>query len=390
MEQESTLISNKTIAIIGGGPAGCICAKFLQNFGFKEINIFDFGTPLRTILPTGGGRCNITHAIYDFRDLTKNYPRGEKFLYSIFSKFSVQDTIDFFKSIGVNIYTQEDGRIFPQENSSSFVREKILKSLKCNFIKEKVENIEKIANGYKIETNKSTYAFDIVIISIGGHAGYSIFNNLEINIIEPTQSLVGLHTKEDYSSIAGVSIKNCTIGKEAGDIIFTHKGISGPLIYTISSYEARKKMPYNLSIKLAKIENFQDELNNNPHKDIKNLISNYIPKSLSEYILKKLKITPETKCHSINGILRDKIKNQIENFNITIISKVPDGEVVTCGGVDLNEINPKTLEFKKYPNMFAIGEVLDIDGLCGGFNLQNCWSGAFVAASAIKEKENLH
>ena len=140
MEQESTLISNKTIAIIGGGPAGCICAKFLQNFGFKEINIFDFGTPLRTILPTGGGRCNITHAIYDFRDLTKNYPRGEKFLYSIFSKFSVQDTIDFFKSIGVNIYTQEDGRIFPQENSSSFVREKILKSLKCNFIKEKVEN----------------------------------------------------------------------------------------------------------------------------------------------------------------------------------------------------------------------------------------------------------
>lgn len=387
MVQEST--SNKSVAIIGAGPAGCVCAKFLKNNGFCPI-IFDKGKYLRTILPTGGGRCNLAHAEFDFKNLTKNYPRGEKFLYSVFSKFGTEDAIQFFKQLGIETYTQEDNRIFPKSNSSRDVQEKLLKALKgCKFVSEKVLSIEKLDNCYKIITNKSSYAFDVVIVSTGGHGNWDIFNKMDLNIIPPTQALVGLVTKENFSAISGVSIKNVkTYGKEFknsdnGDIIFTHKGISGPLIYKISSIFARKKMPYKLVFQLVKDLNLQAELNKNPHKEIKNLLGQFVPKSFAEFVLENLDIEKDTPCHKITGKLRDKIYKKLTTFEVTIISKVPDGEVVTCGGIDLKEINSKTMESKKYPNLYFCGEVLDIDGFCGGFNLQNCWSTAFVVAQSV-------
>lgn len=390
MVQEST--SNKSVAIIGAGPAGCVCAKFLKNNGFCPI-IFDKGKYLRTILPTGGGRCNLAHAEFDFKNLTKNYPRGEKFLYSVFSKFGTEDAIQFFKQLGIETYTQEDNRIFPKSNSSRDVQEKLLKALKgCKFVSEKVLSIEKLDNCYKIITNKSSYAFDVVIVSTGGHGNWDIFNKMDLNIIPPTQALVGLVTKENFSAISGVSIKNVkTYGKEFknsdnGDIIFTHKGISGPLIYRISSIFARKEMPYKLVFQLVKDLDLQAELNKNPHKEIKNLLGQFVPKSFAEFVLENLDIEKDTPCHKITGKLRDKIYKKLTTFEVTIISKVPDGEVVTCGGIDLKEINSKTMESKKYPNLYFCGEVLDIDGFCGGFNLQNCWSTAFVVAQSVCPK----
>ncbi|DAA93964.1 TPA: hypothetical protein CPT79_00425 [Candidatus Gastranaerophilales bacterium HUM_6] len=387
MVQEST--SNKSVAIIGAGPAGCVCAKFLKNNGFCPI-IFDKGKYLRTILPTGGGRCNLAHAEFDFKNLTKNYPRGEKFLYSVFSKFGTEDAIQFFKQLGIETYTQEDNRIFPKSNSSRDVQEKLLKALKgCKFVSEKVLSIEKLDNCYKIITNKSSYAFDVVIVSTGGHGNWDIFNKMDLNIIPPTQALVGLVTKENFSAISGVSIKNVkTYGKEFknsdnGDIIFTHKGISGPLIYKISSIFARKEMPYKLVFQLVKDLDLQAELNKNSHKEIKNLLGQFVPKSFAEFVLENLDIEKDTPCHKITGKLRDKIYKKLTTFEVTIISKVPDGEVVTCGGIDLKEINSKTMESKKYPNLYFCGEVLDIDGFCGGFNLQNCWSTAFVVAQSV-------
>lgn len=387
MVQEST--SNKSVAIIGAGPAGCVCAKFLKNNGFCPI-IFDKGKYLRTILPTGGGRCNLAHAEFDFKNLTKNYPRGEKFLYSVFSKFGTEDAIQFFKQLGIETYTQDDNRIFPKSNSSRDVQEKLLKALKgCKFVSEEVLSIEKLDNCYKIITNKSSYAFDVVIVSTGGHGNWHIFNKMDLNIIPPTQALVGLVTKENFSAISGVSIKNVkTYGKEFknsdnGDIIFTHKGISGPLIYKISSIFARKEMPYKLVFQLVKDLDLQAELNKNPHKEIKNLLGQFVPKSFAEFVLENLDIEKDTPCHKITGKLRDKIYKKLTTFEVTIISKVPDGEVVTCGGIDLKEINSKTMESKKYPNLYFCGEVLDIDGFCGGFNLQNCWSTAFVVAQSV-------
>lgn len=379
--------AQKRAAIIGAGPAGCICAYYLQEY--LDVTLFDKGNFLRTLLPTGGGRCNLAHAEYDFKELAKNYPRGEKFLYSVFSRFSTKETLEFFKSIEIETYVQDDNRIFPVSNSAKDVREKLLKSIsKCTFQHEKVEKISKLENGYKISTPKSSYYFDIVVIAIGGHAGFGLLEALNIKVIEPTQALVGLLTKEDFATISGVCLKHITakIQKKqlTGDIIFTHKGISGPLIYKLSSIFARKEFPYKINLQIIESLDLQQHLNKNPHKEIKNLLGEFIPKSFANWLLKHLGIPPETPSHKINGTKRDKIANHLDNFEINITGKFPDGEVVTCGGVDLKEVNSKTLESKTCPGLYFCGEVLDIDGFCGGFNLQNCWSTGYVTAESIK------
>ena len=372
----------KQVGILGAGPAGCACAYFLQET--CSVTLIDASSPLRTILPTGGGRCNLAHAEYDFRELAKYYPRGEKFLLSVFSRFSTCDTLEFFETLGIKTYTQIDNRIFPISNSSKDVRDTFLNKLKG--VKIKQEKGLQIESGEKIKliTDKNTYYFDALVIAIGGHAGYEIVKNSGIKIITPYPSLVGLTTEENFKSLAGVSVQNCTSNGEIGDILFTHKGISGPIIYKISSIKARDKFPYSLSIDLYPDNiDLQSLMNQNPHKQINNLLSELLPKRLTDYILTSLNLNTDTKCHLINGRQRDEILNAIHNFTVTITGTTPDGEVVTAGGVDLNEINPKTMESKKIKNLYFIGEVVDVDGFCGGFNLQNCWSTAFVAAQSI-------
>lgn len=369
MEQES----KSKVAVIGGGPAGCFCAYNLQND--FEVTVFEAKAPLYTLLPTGGGRCNLAHAEYDFRELASNYPRGEKFLYSVFSKFSTADTLEFFNKIGVETYTQDDMRIFPVSNSAKDVREKFLAALnKTKFIKESALRVDKKGDGFKIVTDMNSYYFDKVIISVGGHSGFDIAKMLGHKIIEPKPSLVGLKTREDFSSISGVSL--C-------DVLFTHKGISGPAVYKISSINAREAFPYKISFDFIGDIDLQTVLNENPHKSIKNLLADFVPKSFAEFVLKRLGINPDEKSHRIDGKTRDKILGALQNFQVTAIGTVPDGEVVTSGGVDLKEINPKTMESKIVSDLYFCGEVLDIDGFCGGFNLQNCWSTAFSAAQGV-------
>ena len=370
MERES----KSKVIIIGGGPAGCFCAYYLQkNF---DVFVIDKGSPLKTILPTGGGRCNLAHAEYDMRELAKNYPRGEKFLYSVFSKFSTAETIDFFEKIGVNTYVQEDMRIFPTSNSSRDVREKFLSALnRVHFVKEEALRINVLPdNKYSVVTNMNAYNADYVVISAGGHASFDFIKRLGHDIVEPKPALVGLITRENFSSVSGVSING---------VLFTHKGISGPEVYKISSLRAKDKFPYKLSFDFIGEIDLQTLLNKNPHKSIRNLISEFIPKSFAQFVLTNLDINPDEKCHAIDGKTRDLILNKLHNYEITVVGTFPDGEVVTCGGVNLKEINPKTMESKLLPKIYFCGEVMDIDGFCGGFNLQNCWSTGYVAAQGI-------
>jgi hypothetical protein len=262
-----------------------------------------------------------------------------------------------------------------------------LKSIKnTKLINEKVSKIEKLENCYKITTKKSKYAFDIVVVAIGGHSNFNLIQDLGITIEPPTQALVGLVTKENFSKISGVVLNNVKWDNQIGNILLTHKGISGPLVYKISSINARKTIPYKLTLNLATLEDFQNSLNENSHKEIKNLLSQYLPKSFANWVLDKLSIPQDTPCHKIDGQTRDKIVKIIENFEVEIVGKVQDGEVVTCGGVNLKEITAKTLESKKHDNLYFCGEVLDIDGFCGGFNLQNCWSTGYVVAQSIIDK----
>lgn len=361
------------VVIVGGGPAGCICAYFLQND--FEVTVIEKNSPLKTLLPTGGGRCNLCHAEFDFKELAKNYPRGEKFLYSVFSKFSTSDTIEFFEKIGVKTYVQENLRVFPQSNSAKDVREQFLNSLnKVKFVRENALRVNILENGFSVVTDVGAYKADYVVISTGGHSTFDLIKMLGHKIVTPKPALVGLLTKEDFSSISGVVIN---------DVLFTHRGISGPKIYTISSLRARDNFPYKLSFNFIDDIDLQDYLNQNPHKSIRNLIAEFVPKSFADYVLYNLKIEAETKCYRIDGKTRDKILDRLHNFEITVTGTFPDGEVVTAGGVDLKEINSKNMESKIVPHIYFCGEVLDIDGFCGGFNLQNCWSTGYIAAQGI-------
>ena len=372
----------KRIAIVGAGASGCLCAYFLLKKGY-EVTLFDKGSPLRTLLPTGGGRCNLAHAEYDPRELAKNYPRGEKFLYSVFSKYSTCDTLATFEEMGISCYTQENGRIFPESNSAKEVRETLLiKIKKANIVKEEVVKIEKIENNFKVVTNKAQYLFDVVILAIGGHSGFELAKSLNIETITQKPSLVGLNSKENFKDLSGTVVKGCECAGIVDDLLFTHFGVSGPLIYTISSIKAFDKIPYNLTFDLCPdLVNLQDDLNNNPHKDIKNILNKYLPQKVVSYILRDFDET--IKAHKINGKIRDSILDKIHNFEIEIIGTNKGEETVTAGGIDLNDINSKTMELKKIPNLYAIGEILNIDGFCGGFNLQNAWSTAYVCAEGI-------
>lgn len=370
----------KNIAIVGAGASGCICAYWLIKSGYS-VTLFDKGSPLRTLLPTGGGRCNLAHAEYDFRELTKNYPRGDKFLYSVFSRFSTSDTIEMFENMGIKTYTQENGRIFPESNSSKEVRNVILKNI-GSVVREEVKFVECLDLGFKLQTDKSEYYFTHVILATGGHSGCELIKNLGVNIIEQKPSLVGLNSNIEAPS--GIVLKNVYSKdlKITDDILFTHFGISGPLTYKISSIKAYCEFPYTLTFDLYPKElELQNLLNTSPHKDLKNIISEFIPLNFVKYLLEDFSYM---KAHNVDGKTRDMILNKIHNFEVKITGTNKGEETVTAGGVDLNEINPKTMEFKRIPNLYCIGEVLNIDGFCGGFNLQNAWSTAFVCAKSFE------
>ena len=364
------------IAVIGAGASGCICAYHLLKSGLK-VTLFDKNLPLRTLLPTGGGRCNLAHAEFDFKELAKNYPRGEKFLYSVFSRFSTSDTICMFKDLGVKTYIQPDGRIFPEKDSSKFVQETVLKELRrlgVKFIQQEIKDCSALFKEYAS-----------VVIAIGGHSGCEIVKPYNIKTVEQKPSLVGLNTKENFKDLSGTVLKNVKIKNITGNLLFTHFGISGPVAYTISSYKAFEKTPYKLSADLyPDLRDLQEKLNAYPHKELKNILSEFLPQKVSNYILKDF--NPEQKACLTDGKTRDFILDKIHNFEITVTGTNKGEETVTAGGIDLDEINPKTMEVKSVPNLYCIGEFLNIDGLCGGFNLQNAWSTAYVAAEAIINK----
>ena len=392
--------------IIGGGPAGVFAAIFASENPDNEILIIDKQDILKTLLPTGGGRCNLAFGEFDFKELVKYYPRGEKFLLSVFSRFSTADTIAFFEKIGVKTYIQEDFRIFPVSNSSSDVRNKLLEKIKkrnIKTIKEEVTDTE-IKNGkFLIKTKNRTILVDNLVIATGGKGtGQKFAKKLGHNIIPQKPALCALKTEEqDFFDLSGLTLKNISAGvffankkitTQTGDLLFTHSGISGPLSYKISSYctylDFKKEKPLRIKINITNRENFEEllieSIKKNPKKDIINIIDTYIPHGLAEKILLKNQINPKTKSGQLKKEERKNIVKSLTEFCLNITGTKNGEEIVTAGGVDLKEIEQKTLESKIVKNLYFCGEVLDIDGLTGGFNLQNCWTSGYICGTALK------
>ena len=385
------------VAIIGAGPAGVMAGIEALKNG-HEIVFFDNASPLTTLLPTGGGRCNLAYAEFDNRELVNFYPRGGKFLLSVFSQFSTGDTIEFFENIGIKTYIQDDLRIFPVSNSSKDVQEKMLnqlKSKKVRFIKEKILKLEHFENKFKVHTKTNAYEYEKMVFAGGIKNNYDLLKNMGVEVIEPKPALCAICCEEkNLYSLAGVSFQNiyATLPNKTqllGDILITHKSISGPLAYKISSVCTYNKFPYKISLNFVgcDYEEFNkiliEKLNNNSKKDFINIVSEFIPRSFVKYLFEREKIEETLKASQVNKEIRTKIANIMTNFEINIISQKQDGEIVSAGGVNLDFINTKTMEYKQIKGLYFCGEVLNIDGFTGGFNLQNCWSTGHIVGKSI-------
>ncbi len=385
---EQGLTFKPKVAIIGAGPAGCMCGITIAND--CDVTLFDMSKPLLTLLATGGGRCNLAHNEFDFKELAHAYPRGEKFLYSPFSRFSTADTLEFFEKIGIKTYAQEDGRIFPTSNSAKDVREKLLSQLKkAKFLQEKVLDVQKIDEKFYVRTANNKYIYDYVVVAIGTHHGLQFLNNLPHKLIELKPSLCGLITKYDVSTLKGVVLKGVILKYKKivlkGDMLFTDNGVSGPVIFKLSSLNSRVEYPYDVKIQLIEdINQLEESLKKGNNKAIKTVLADFLPKSFVAFLLNYLKIDGEVKCNSLKTNTKELLLGSIKAFEMTLVKSRKGGETVFSGGVDLSKIG-SSFESKLVKNLYFCGEILDIDGFCGGYNLQNCWSSGYLVGMSILE-----
>ena len=349
------------IAVTGGGPAGVFCAIKLLEYSknineFPSITIFDKGNILSTLLVTGNGRCNLAYNEYDYKELASFYPRGEKFLYSIFSRYGLFETLSDFGKIGVKTYVQDDLRIFPESNKASFVKQKMLEAVfnKVEFKKEEIK--EPVKN------------YDAVVLATGLKAGYCLAQKYGHKIIPVRPALCGLKIKEKkFLKLKGISFNN---------VIFTDYGISGPYVFKLSSINAYKNFPYEIKTPLIDKEKLTKALAENSKKRFKTVVSYFIPSSLAEILI-------ETEKQAAN--VSNKEIEELEFLTLTAEGRCNKGEMVHAGGVSLDEVD-KNLKSKIVPDLWIIGELLDIDGFTGGFNLQNCWLTSAIAAKDIINK----
>ncbi len=398
-------MERRKIAVIGGGPAGFTAAvSAAENAVSREllqIDIFEKSVPLKTILYTGNGRCNLSNNIFDYRDLAANYPRGEKFLYSVFSRFGVADTLQWMESGGLETYVQNDNRIFPKTDRAASVRTFFLKKAEkngINILKQGVEEVLTKNNKFFVSGRGASFEYDAVILCTGGNRdsarGYEIARRSGHKITELKPSLTSLITREKWvKNLAGVSIKNAQIrsffNKKkisgiTGDFVFTHKGLAGPAVFDSSAYSAflnySPENPLILRINfipLKEKDEIHEKLSTESDKSASNALKSFIPKSLAIEILKNNGINPDKKLSSLNA--QEMVINLLTGMELRVVSPAKDGEIVTAGGVELTDVDSRTMESKLVKNLFFCGEILNIDGLTGGFNLQMSWSTGYIA-----------
>lgn len=381
------------IAIIGGGPAGMMCAiKAAENHG---ITIFEKNEKLgKKLFITGKGRCNLTNYC-DEREFLKNMVNNSNFMYSSIYSFSPFTTYYYFEELGLPLKVERGNRVFPLSDKSSDVIKAYEKKLKDLGVKVhlnfEIKSIEKVGEEFILNGREK---FDKVIIATGGISykltgstgdGYKFAKNFGHKIINQVPGLIGINLKNNFS-LAGLTLKNVElkvikdkkiISKEFGEMLFTHRGISGPIVLTTSSKINRlKDFEMFLDLKPALEPEKLDarilrDFSENQNKNIENVMRSLLPKDLISYVLYSAGISGDEKVNQITKIERENLVKTIKNFELKFDSLDDiDRAIVTSGGIDVKDIDPKTMESKKVSGLYFIGEVLDLDGLTGGFNIQ--------------------
>jgi predicted Rossmann fold flavoprotein len=398
--------SQKLILVIGGGASGFFAAiNAAVNFPGAKIIILEKSNKLLSkVRISGGGRCNVTHHCFENNELVRNYPRGEKELKQVFAQFSVQDTIEWFEKRGVKLKTEQDGRMFPESNSSDtiincFLTEAQKHGVDIN-LNEEVLEIDMAGNDtLKVKTTKQSYLAHAVICCIGGHhqeKNYAFLKQAGHNIDELIPSLFTLNLPQsNIKQLMGLSVKMGTVKvtgtrhQYTGPVLITHWGLSGPAVLKLSAFAAQDffKQNYQAGISVNwtgryNEEEIKGELAQQLHS--KALMVNTplydIPKRLWEYLVERAGIVTSKSWVELGKKQLNKLAQVLSNDAYAMQGKTTfKEEFVTAGGVNLKEVDFKTMESKRVPRLFFCGEVLNIDGITGGFNFQNAWSTAWIA-----------
>lgn len=396
----------KQIIIIGGGAAGFFCAANLDEKKYKVTILEQNSDVLQKVKISGGGRCNVSHACFDPKELVQFYPRGNKELLSVFTKFQPGDTMEWFENRKTPLKIEKDNRIFPESNSSQTIINTFLHEIQQKNIEVKtkcsVKEIEKLDEKYLVKTSLGDFEADLVIYTTGSSPkSLKMIENLGHKIIDLVPSLFTFNIKDDLlKDLLGTSFEMAETSipklktEESGPLLITHWGLSGPAILKISAWEAINlaKVKYNFEIQVNFIskdiddaeELFQNFKHSNPKKSIGQSKIFEVTNRFWQRILEVSKVDLNKQIANISGKEMQKILENLckKKFQVTGKSTFKD-EFVTAGGVDLKEINFKNMSSKILPNFYVAGEVLNIDAVTGGFNFQACWSEAWLIAQDL-------
>ncbi len=390
------------VAVIGAGASGLMATCAILAKGHQVV-VFDGNDKCgKKIYITGKGRCNLTN-LCDKQTFLSNVVRGEKFLQSAISRFSPYDTVAFFDKLGLKTKCERGQRVFPVSDKSSDVISALVKGCKgAEFrLNHKVKSV--VAKECKFLVDGEE--FDRVLVASGGMSysatgsdgsGYKIAKSFGHKIIDLVPGLVPIETGSKFSSLEGLSLKNVEIsvfsnGKkfsQFGEMLFTDRGVSGPIVLTVSSF-INRNVPKEmfLDLKPALSEEKLDarllrEFDLNKNKFLKSVMTALLPKRMVDVFLKEADINGDRRVQSITSQERKRILKTLKCFTIPIKKLYPiENAIITSGGVDLQEIDPKTMQSKLQKGLYFIGEILDVDALTGGFNLQIAFATAIAAAS---------
>ena len=396
----------KKVIIIGGGASGFFTAANIDTKLYDVTILEQNSDVLQKVKISGGGRCNVSHACFDPRELVQFYPRGNKELLSVFTKFQPGDTMNWYEEHGVALKIEDDNRIFPESNSSQSIIDCLVNECRKKNVKiltkQTVTDILPQENGYKIHTTDQNYFADYVVFSTGSSPkAFKILEKLGHQIIAPVPSLFTFNIKNEIlKDLMGTSFQYVDIEipklnlEESGSLLITHWGLSGPAILRLSAWGARElaalKYQFEIIVNFIgtasedALEIFRNFKENEPKKSIGQAKIFDITNRFWNRILLVSGIDTAKQIANINNKEMQKI---IENLcccrmNVTGKSTFKE-EFVTAGGVDLKEMDFKTMKSKKLPNFYISGEVLNIDAVTGGFNFQACWSEGWLIAQDL-------
>jgi len=396
----------KKVIIIGGGASGFFTTANIDTKLYDVTILEQNSDVLQKVKISGGGRCNVTHACFDPRELVLFYPRGNKELLSVFTKFQPGDTMNWYEEHGVALKIEDDNRIFPESNSSQSIIDCLVNECRKKNVKiltkQTVTEILPQEDGYKIHTTNQNYFADYVVFSTGSSPkAFKILEKLGHQIIAPVPSLFTFNIKNEIlKDLMGTSFQyvNIEIPKlnleESGSLLITHWGLSGPAILKLSAWGARElatlKYQFEIIVNFIgtasedALETFKNFKENEPKKTIGQAKIFDITNRFWQRILFVSGIDTAKQIANINNKEMQKIIENLCSCRMNVTGKSTfKEEFVTAGGVDLKEIDFKTMKSKKLPNFYISGEVLNIDAVTGGFNFQACWSEGWLIAQDL-------